>query len=169
MTGLKDEKELREGFGLRLRQFREKEMKKQNIDFLGFAQKAGIPVDTFSSYETSELFPGVEDLVKIHRGYGVNLGWLLCNRGKMYYDSESEMLAIFDKISAEENKKHEEYKLLLKMMQIPEMEVFIFKILQAFIDLLLTADSKGNSIDVGFMLEMLGKKEFSRPEKSAGK
>lgn len=129
-------KRLRKAIGRRLKVFRKEMMKRSNLSFSEFARETGVPVAGLKSYEAGLVYPEYADLVKIGRYYGLNLNWLLYENGGMFFTREKDMEEIMRFIESDETGRYENYKMLLKSMQVPEMEDFIFYVHGVVADLL---------------------------------
>lgn len=136
MSDSNSDKRLRKEIGRRLKVFREEMMKRSNLSVSEFAGETGIPVAALRSYEDGLVYPDYADLVKIGKYYGLNLNWLLYENGGMFFTREKDMEEIIRYIEGDETGRYENYKMLLKSMQVPEMEDFIFYVHGVVVDLL---------------------------------
>jgi len=136
MSDSNSDEKLRKAVGRRLKVFRKEMMKRSNLSFPEFAGETGIPVATLRSYEDGAVYPEYADLVKIGNYYGLNLNWLFNENGGMFFTREKDMEEIMRYIEADETGRYENYKMLLKSMQVLEMEDFIFYSHGVVVDLL---------------------------------
>jgi len=136
MSDSKSDERLRKMIGRRLKVFRKEMMKRSNLSFSEFAGENEIPVDTLKSYEDGAVYPDYADLIKIGCYSGLNLNWLLYENGGMFFTREKDMEEILGYIEGDETGRYEHYKMLLKSMQVPAMQDFIFYVHGAVVDLL---------------------------------
>jgi transcriptional regulator with XRE-family HTH domain len=129
-------KDLRKEVGSRLKEFRNEIMKRSRISFSEFAEEVKIPLNVLKTYEKGESLPGHDDLVKISRYFGLNLNWLYNKNGGMFFSREKDMEEIIRFIESDETGRYEHYKMLLKSMQVAEMEDFIFYVHGTVVELL---------------------------------
>ncbi|MCK4764607.1 MAG: hypothetical protein KAW12_20575 [Candidatus Aminicenantes bacterium] len=138
MTGSKKTQELTEKVSVRFKQFREAMTTELDFNFAEFCKEIGIPEEKFKAYENGELWPDFTDLQKIGLNSGVNLNWLVYKNGGMFGAREKDMEEMIQKIEADEKGRYIDYKMLLKILQVPGMEDLIFGMQQAFLNFLST-------------------------------
>ncbi|MCI0470045.1 MAG: hypothetical protein L0Y73_00130 [Candidatus Aminicenantes bacterium] len=137
MTHATNEKEdLKKIIGSRLKHFRTKVMKLSRVTFSEYAGEIGIPAGRLKIYEAGEEYPAYIDLVKMSRHHGLNLNWLFYENGGMFFAREKDMEEMIRRIEDNKTGHYEHYKMLLKSMQAPEMEDFIFYLHGLVVDLL---------------------------------
>lgn len=136
MSETKMKPELSKEIGPRLKAFRQEIMKRSRITFSEFCKEVDIPVKTFESYEKGVDSPGHDDLVKISRCHGLNLNWLYNENGGMFFGREKDMEEMIRYIESDATGRYEHYLMLLKSMQVPEMEDFVFYVHGVVVDLL---------------------------------
>lgn len=136
MSDSNSDERLRKAVGNRLRVFRKDIMKRSNLSFAEFADESDIPLAALRSYETGAVYPDYADLVKIGNYYGLNLNWLFYENGGMFFVREKDMEELLRYIEDDKTGRYEHYKMLLKSMQVPEMEDFIFYVHGVVVDLL---------------------------------
>lgn len=137
MTHATNEKEdLKKVIGSRLKHFRTKVMKISRVTFSEYAREIGIPRGRLKIYEAGEEYPPYPDLVKMSRHHGLNLNWLFYENGGMFFAREKDMEEMIRHIEDNKTGRYEHYKMLLKSMQAPQMEDFIFYVHGVVVDLL---------------------------------
>ncbi len=149
MNDLKNKKESDHEIGLKLATFRKEVMKEFNMTFEEFADNVKIPVARLISYEKGEQSPAFMDLANIRDKFGLSIKWLIAESDNMFLCREGDMDAILEKIRSNENGRYYHYWMLLKSMQVKEMEDYIFQAHQAALNLAakldrLLADSQDN-------------------------
>ncbi len=130
-----DAGKLKKEIGERLYEFRTKGMKELKENFEQFLKSTGVSIERFKTYEKGEEFPDIHDLQKICAECCLNLNWLIYGNGSMFSAREKDMEELIQHIEKNETRRYEDYKKLLKSMQVPEMEDFIFNVHEAVIDL----------------------------------
>lgn len=157
--------ELSKEIGLRLKGFRQEIMKRSHITFAEYSTEVNIPAKTLEAYEKGVDCPGHDDLVKISRCYGLNLNWLYNENGGMFFCREKDMEEMIRYIESDSSGRYEHYLMLLKSMQVPEMEDFVFYVHGAVVDLLsrvehAISNSKGST---GILSDMTEDVDYQWP------
>jgi len=142
--------ELKMAIAQRLKEFRLQEMERSSLSAEEFASQCGIQPEVFHAYETGDLTPTFEDLNKLIATFALSLNWLLHNNGSMYLCREKVMEELVQFIEEDKHQAFSHYKMMLKSMQSPIMEKFIFLVHAAAVDMvstlnLLIEDSRKNT------------------------
>ncbi|MCK4763100.1 MAG: hypothetical protein KAW12_12970 [Candidatus Aminicenantes bacterium] len=157
MTNSKEKQELTERISVRFKQFREAISKEFGFSFAEFCTEIGIPEEKFKTYEKGDFWPDFADLQKIGLNTGVNLNWLVYRNGGMFGVREKDMEEMLQKIEADEQGRYVDYKMLLKLMQVPEMEDLIFGMQKVFLNFLSTSDFASRLKEPGELEKLLPK------------
>jgi transcriptional regulator with XRE-family HTH domain len=134
--------DLQNAIAQRLKEFRTEEMKRWHLSDEQFASQCDIPLQTIQAYETGDLTPSFEDLNKLIETFGLSLNWLLDDNGGMYLCREKVMEELVQFIEEDKHEALAHYKMLLKSMQNPIMEKFIFLVHSVTVDLVSTVNLK---------------------------
>ncbi len=135
MKHLSDNEKLKKEIGNKLKEFRQEEMKLAKITFEAYAKEADIPVETLKAYEEGERLPEFEDLRKLGEAFCINLNGLIYDNGSLFVCRDDEMEELIQHIEENKTSRYEDYKKLLKSMQVLEMEDFIFNTHEVVVDL----------------------------------
>ena len=117
-----DTKDLSQKVCRRLKDFIGTIKKKDNLSLDEFAKEVNIPPERLKSYEKGEIYPDLNDLVKISQYRGLNLNWLLCENGGMFFAREKDMETAIQRIEDNGNGRYEDYLRLLNSMGHVEVE-----------------------------------------------
>jgi len=142
MTTKKNDRELRETIGGKLKKFREAVMQNSNMTFEEYCNDIKISMELLTAYESGERFPEYEDLFKICQETGLNLNWLIYDNGSMFFCREKETEDIMRHIEENTTGQYDHYLILLKNMQFPEIEALIFHLHNVIIDFLSNLEKK---------------------------
>lgn len=115
---------IKKALGKRFKQFREAIGNTQTE----LAKELGVYQSTITNIEMGKTFPNMKYLYYFQHTRGLNLNWLLCNKGKIFLADEeyaSSAASLLECHLSKNDPKYEKYVELITLMQVPEVEQII--------------------------------------------